>query len=808
MNQGFDLYGVPCPIAAAARLRYCRLGAAALLLSGLSCAVSAQTQETPAPAGGATAPGENAAPSEAPVAATADDEIGEVLVTARRREERAQSVPLSVSVLGSEALEDRHIQNLDDLQSVVPALSVSATSGRPNSPVYSLRGIRPTESVYGQDPTVAVYFADFVLSPAEGTNLGLYDLSSVQVLKGPQGTLFGRNTTGGAMLLTPRRPGHAFASDVMVGYGSYGLAETQVGIDMPLAETFALRLAGRTVNSDGYQTNVEDGPLHGDKLGGENTRSIRLSALWNPRDDIENYTVLSYDRKSTNGRGSQLVDVNPDNTYMQYYDGTSLPSIMDALARARSRNVNDVESDMRQYDDIDVWSVIDTLTVQIGGGLTLKSIAGYRDFQTGSSFDIDSTEIPGLLTAGPQKSTLQHASYELQLLGTAFDDRLNWVTGLYYYFEDGFQQSPGDVFLQLNPTGNPYTQRGDVRNMSYSLFAQGTYRLDERWSLTAGVRGTRDDKEMTVSSHTPTACALEDADGNQLALDHCAMKLSDSFSQPTGTLSVDYKPREHVLLYLSSRLGYRAGGFNLRADTPVEYEPFDPETVTDLELGTKTDWTLADWKMRSNLALYNQWYNDIQRTVAAPNASGVPGSAIQNAAKATVFGVELEQTIAPTRHLSLQLNYAYTLPKYEAWSDPATGYDESRTPFYFTPRNAGNATLSYTLPLRGDAGALLFSAIGSYKSHTWINALQTIKDIRATPLEDRKWLQQDEYWLLDLNASWTEVMGSKFDVSAYMKNVTDTEYAVGGVQLYTTIGIITRAYGEPRTYGMQLRYRF
>jgi iron complex outermembrane recepter protein len=728
-------------------------------------------------------------------------------------------VPVAITAFGADALERLRIDNLDDLQNVVPTLTVSQASGRPNAPVYSLRGIRPTEAIYGQDPTVAVYFADVVLSPAQGSNLGMYDLGSVQVLKGPQGTLFGRNTTGGAILLTPRRPGESFASDVLVGYGTYGLNETQLGIDMPLADTFRLRLTARTIDSEGYQTNVAPGPLQGSKLGGETTRSARLSAVWDITDSVENYAIFSWDDKRTNGRGTTLQAVNP-NTALRCYDGPdnpngecfpgeSLPSIFDAVERARGRDVTDVESDRQQFDDIDVWGVVNTTSARLSDTITLKSIAGYRDFSTSQFFDIDASPIPGILTSA-QEATLEHASYELQLFGTAFD-ALDWQTGLYAYYEDGVERSPGDVLQGLNPN-TPIEQTGAVNNKSYSVFAQSTYRFTAAWSATVGARMTWDEKEMVLTSRLPSACSLsvenEDGETERLPLDRCRVELSDSFSQPTGTASVEYKPREGALLYLASRLGYRAGGFNLRADIPVEYEPFDPETVNDVELGAKLDWSLGAWAMRSNAALYHQWYDDIQRTVAVPNAGGIPGSAVQNAAEATVLGLELEQLIAPTENLSLQINYAYVDPEYERWQDPVTGADLTATPFFFTPEHSVSGTLTYLLPLGSDTGTLRFALSAAYRSETWINALQTITLIEATPVELRDLLKQDAYTLVDLSAGWTEVMGSAFDVLGYVKNLTDEEYKVGGVQLYPTFGLVAAAYGEPITAGVQLRYRF
>jgi iron complex outermembrane receptor protein len=177
--------------------------------------------------------------------------------------------------------------------------------------------------------------------------------------------------------------------------------------------------------------------------------------------------------------------------------------------------------------------------------------------------------------------------------------------------------------------------------------------------------------------------------------------------------------------------------------------------------------------------------------------------------------VELEQTIAPTENVSLQVSYAFTNPKYEDWVDPFTGDDLTHTPFHFTPKHSVNTTLTYVVPLASTAGELRFLASGAYRSHVWINALQTIQAINRTPESVRPTMQQGGYGLLDLSAGWSGIMGTHFEVTAYVKNVTDKEYALGGIQLYQSaradirpFGIVTKAYGEPRTFGMQLRYNF
>lgn len=770
------------------RRRVSRMATAFLLSTTfLAGAGAARAQETAA-----------AAASVAPAS-----ELDAVVVTARRKEENLQSVPVAVTVVSSKVLESFRFEDLKNLSAMEPSFSVSASSGRPNSPVYSLRGIRPTESVYGQDPTVAIYLADVVQSPAQGSNLGFYDLENIQVLKGPQGTLFGRNTIGGAILLTPRKPGGDFGGEIMVGAGSFDMVETQIGINIPVAEKFHLRLAGRTIDGGDYQTNVAPGPLNGTKLGGQTTRSVRLTGVADLTSNASNTTMLTYDSKHTNSRGAVLQAVNP-----AHPRAGATPGLFAALDRAQHRSLNDVESDLRQKDNVEAWSVTNTTVAKLTDDIDFKLIAAYREVETDTLYDLDATIVPNILTT-EQQASLNHGSVEAQLQGRSFDGKLDWVAGLYYYAEDGLEYSPGSFF------GAHLIQSGEVKNKSYSAFAQGSYHFTPNLTLTGGMRLNKDKRGMTIRQNSNgTLCLLQVANSTntglvRLPITDCQVDLSDSFSQPTGTVSLDYKVTPDILLYASSRLGYRSGGFNLRGSQPVQYEPFKPETVRDIEVGSKADWKVGDVALRTNLAVFYQKYDDIQRTVAVATSLGSPASVVINAASATVFGVELQQTIRPVEHLTLQFNGSYNDPKYKNWIDPATSTDLSTTPFFFTPKYSGNAMATYEASLPGDLGTLRFGANAAYTGEVWINALHTITIINQHPASLLPLLKQDAYWLVDANIAWQNIKGSNVDLSIYGKNLTATKYKIGGIQLYTgASGFITAAYGDPRTFGAQLRYHF
>lgn len=736
--------------------------------------------------------------------------LGEIVVTARRRAENQQDVPIAITAIGGETLNNLRVVTVQDLKNLEPSLSVSPASGYPNKPVYSLRGIRPTESIYGQDPTVAIYLAEVVQSPSAGSNLGFYDLENVQILKGPQGTLFGRNTVGGAILLTPRKPGDVVAGFAQAAVGNFGLFRVEAGVDLPISDKFAVRLAGQAIESKGYQTNVAPGPLFGSKLGGESTRSVRLTAVWKPSPNVENTTIFAYDDKNTNGRGTVIQAANPNHALIK-----NTPGIVDAVQRAQNRDVREIESDIRAYDNVSAWSITNTTSVDLNDNLLLKSILSYREVEAALSGDLDATALD-LLNLPNQRSDLQHYSAELQLQGSSFDDRLKWVAGLYYYHEQGIEYSPGTFFPKLVPI-SPIQQGAYINNDSYSVFAQGSFNLTDRLTFTAGARMNWDKKRMDIQSRNALGCSLkvyntatpDPSDTLTLPLSDCNVALQRSFSQPTGNVSLDYRVTPDILVYATSRLGYRSGGFNLRADQPDLYVPFKPETVVDAELGIKADWQAGGVRMRTNVSVYNQWYKDIQRTVAALSSVNTPISKVDNATSAQIFGIEVQQTIRPTDELSLLLAYTYISPKYGAWTNPVSGADLSSTPFFFTPTHSGSATLTYERPLANGFGTAHFTANAAYTGEHWINALHTSEVIAQHPAAVLPLLKQEAYVLVNLSAGLKNIKGSGLDIMAYVRNLTDTEYKTGGVQLYTgASGFITAAYGEPRTYGLQVRYSF
>ena len=485
-----------------------------------------------------------------PVAAQSGEkqmvELEEVLVTARRREESLQDVPIAITAMSADFLRQQNITELNDLAIHVPAMGISQGGPSTNVPVVVLRGQRPSEVTMTVDPAVPLYFAEVVLTPTQGTNLAMYDLANVQVLKGPQGTLFGRNSTGGALLLTPQTPGDELGGYAEAKLGDYNLYHFEGAVDLPASDSLKFRLAGRSLDRDGYQSNVADNALGGDdKFWDENSYGMRLTASFTPNERFQNLTTIAYDENemlarvptplafnSNSGLG-QLMDI-AHNGRLNGLFGTPVGKNIDAaLERQRNRDWNDIETDLRATEDIENWFAANTTEFELSDDLRIKNVFGYRDLDYVYSTDADGTALPVFgsrtsLTAPvtfdtPMAHTeAEQYSDELQLLGSAFDDRLEWILGAYWMRMEG-SQSYKNQNLGANPAWpdgpSPISQlnvpwfvaqnglygdspSGDVENEAWALFGEGTYTLSEQWSLTLGARQSWDDRSMTATNYT------------------------------------------------------------------------------------------------------------------------------------------------------------------------------------------------------------------------------------------------------------------------------------------------------------------
>jgi len=732
--------------------------------------------------------------------------LEEIVVTARRKEESLQEVPISIIAMSGEYLRNNNIDKFEDIQYHAPGLKITSSGTNDQEPIISLRGQRPTEAIISIEPAVHVYFNDVVISPSSGSNVSLYDLQNVQVLKGPQGTLFGRNSTGGAILFSPTKPGDELDGFVQFGAGNYNRVETEFGVNVPVSDDVQFRLAGKTVDRDGYVENLS--PTGDSDIWDDKSQALRLSSVINFTDNLENYSVISWDESDAAGRQPALAALNPGHplgSFLQFMIDSGVIADQPGLhdPSAAETNVED------RYERVEAWFTSNT-TTWTTNNLIVKNILGYRKVEHENTLDTDGTGIPLIQTleGSPLSTEAESFSEEIQFQGKELDDRLDWITGIYFYKMDG---------TRLQPTQSPpgYLENtGDIDNRSIAWLAQGSYDFSEKWSSTIGLRRSWDERNVAVGDTLNGVCLTADESGNFLPADNCQINNSEKWTANTWLVNLNYQIAETAMAYLSVATGYRAGGFNLRGRSPQELTPFNEENVTNYEFGLKADWDLGGMQVRTNLAAYRQDYQDIQVTTAVPGASG-NGNLItitSNAAEATIDGLDLEVTLIPTDNLTLSLNYAYVDAVFDEYLDttttaldpPQPPVDRSGSGFKHVPEHQVTATIRYRLPLDSALGDVSFQANIYYQSEELMLDRSPLVD---DAIEDLVRIQ-DAYSVQNYMIDWSSVLGSSLDLSLYLKNASDEEYIVGSQPVLAQLGTALSSYGEPRTYGLSATYHF
>jgi iron complex outermembrane recepter protein len=774
---------------------------------------------------------QEAAPAEAE--ARTAGAVDDIIVTARRREERLQDVPQAILAFSPAQLERANIAQIADLVRIAPGLVFQPTALSSKALTLTLRSQRQNLPNITFDPSVVVYFNEVPNMRMLGGNTALYDLSSIQVLKGPQGTLFGRNSTGGALLITPQAPTDELGGYVKAGVGNYASWEVEGALNIPINEQIQVRLSGRHSQHDGYM------PVVGRNysVDDDKTDAYRISVKFQPTEGVTNTTVFDAVQQRGAGTAFRLAGCFPGGPA----NGAAF-QLCSELPKLAGQPWNATTSDVdRKGINIKAYQLSNITTAEVGS-VTLKNIFGYRDLDSFVTFDIDGT--PKNVLFATDKIKMHQVSNEIQLIGKAFDNALNYQIGGFFFEEQGDE-------LQLTPTlGSTSASDLSVINRSYSVFGQLTYKIPglEGLSVTAGLRQTWDRRQMTnrgknilaiytgpdlsnVGSATVT-CRLQAGPlTSSGALNPCEKTVAASFSKLTYNLSVDYKINNQVLVYLASRKGYRAGGFFNAPRAPIEFLPYAPELITDYELGLKADYRIGSVRGRTNIALYTGDFKGAQRNTSTQEqiidpTTGqqifVTRSVILNVESARVRGVEVEQMWRPFDLLELNASYAFSDAKYKRFvvtSPSGTVQDFTNAPFAGAPRHTLSGSARLQIPVDESAGRVFAQISGSYVSSSVgadgtssYNPTLIADTVGATAdgtpaLSVRKNAIIDAYHTFDARLDWEKVAGTSLDLSFWIRNLTDEHYFVGG-QYVQPLGFWVRNPGTPRTFGFQARYSF
>ena len=729
-----------------------------------------------------------------------------IVVTAQRREESLQDTPVAVSAFTADAIETKGIDDISEVASFTPNLvfdTTSPVSGLSSGAVVFIRGIGNTDFSLTTDPGVGTYVDGVYMSRSAGGVLDVLDVERIEVLRGPQGTLFGRNTMGGAISVTSHKPADEFQGKAELTAGDFSRLDVRASVDVPFSEAFRATFAVSEKNRDGFVDRV----LVGDRLGDENKFALRASAVFEPGDNLDFQFSYDYTRIDEQSAGSTLAGFTPGAGTVGYGLATygDIPAGLADLSQYITDGADDISYATGATGtelDINGLSLHGTYR---GSGFDLKYTVAQRQTEGGFYRDPDNSPHAITETLNPDYEHRQ-TSHELQLTGAGFDQRLKYVAGLYYFQEDGTDNVFVPVFLPSPDlaVGFPaaITNRAAVDTNSKAAYFQASWGLSGIFSATAGVRQTKDEKDFVYTQYIGA-----DIHGNPLPFFPGAVNkdgvftpgllplvgngsgaASDSFSETTFKFGVDASLADNTLLYYSFSQGFKSGGFVLRyVESVPDIRTFQPELVDSHEIGFK--WQGFDDRVRLNAAAFYSDYEEVQVTFF----DSLGGPVTANAGTVEIKGLEVELTALVSDRLLLDVSYGYADAGYTT-INPISGLsltlDESAR-LVNTPENTFNIGLEYSLPIGGRQLAARVDY--SYKDDVF-------NDSQNSPF-----LFQEAYDTL--NASIRLSIGESVDVVVFVDNLTNERFIESGDSNFG-LGFHEANYNRPREYGVTFRYRF
>lgn len=701
----------------------------------------------------------------------------DIVVTAQRRSERLQDVPVSVSAMGGEALKSLGVSKPQDVFRQMPSITFQAPAGAAGFPIYVVRGVAMLDLSYTSESSVATYRDDVY----QGNNaLGatpVFDLERVEVLRGPQGTLWGRNATGGLINFISAQPTRQFAASTTMQYGNFDDVVLEGFVSGPLSDKVRARLAGRFNSNNGYQTDTTNSL----RLGAtDHAIDVRGILAFEPTDDLS-ITVSAHftDASGRNDAGAFKGLRQPGNPALSC---TLEQVLANQCVNSRGyRNPTFTRGLAYSGEDLSFsrngWGANGRLEWDLGG-LTLTSITAYETIRKFEGFDADRAPIGQSSGRFWQVFDIDHEqiSQELRLSGES--DSLKWQVGGFYYHDKRFYTSS----LPFIPAGN----WADQSITSYSVFAQGTYAVTDAFNVTAGARYTKDNKNILLAGVSAGGVPGTRA-GTQTFL-------LDSKTAPdavTWRLGADYHVTPDVMLFATASTGYKVGGFNATGQfSAATAGPVDPEKITAYELGIKSAW--FDRRLTANLTIYHTIWDRIQAaaTVPIPGTNTI-GVVYTNIGKAKIRGLEAEIAFRPIDELSLNAGLSLNHNRVSASGVVIGGRPIDGNILANTPKAALFGAVSWEPRLANDS-RLIFGVNASYQGR---------KNFRP---DNSPYTYQPAYTLVDGRIGWADAQ-DRYRIEIFAKNLFNQEYFESGAPFGDEA---IYAWGMPRTYGLRLTSKF
>ncbi|KAF0182429.1 MAG: TonB-dependent receptor plug [Caulobacteraceae bacterium] len=711
----------------------------------------------------------------------------EIVVTAQKREQSIQDTPLAISAFGAQALQDLQVSDVADLASVAPGLQgVAVSSGQP---LLSIRGIGSNDFSVGADPALGVFIDEVYVGRSAGAITNLFDVERVEVVRGPQGTLFGRNTTAGAISIIRNQPTQEFEASAAVTVAELNEVAAQAIVSGPVSDELALRGSIYSRQRDGYIDQVPTG----EELGNIDSFSARIAAALDPSDGVRFNLSFDFQRDDESSAIYQSRSFNGAVTDLDFHQSTT----------------NLTQDELYNQRDIYLAALRGAFDL---GPFTLTSITAYRTYQLDYQEDTDGG--PANLLAFSVDEAQQAVSQEFRLNYSS--DRIDWFVGASYFSEDIEQTSRANyneedvcgavarvaigATLPCGPLLNflsggaiPDTFVGlpsvtDVNNAdatysSWGVYTDLTYHVSDDLRLIAGVRFSNDDKEVVIDNPAPASSVAPLLLGSPtvfLESTVAPVSLSDSWSDWSPRFAIQYDLNDDLMAYVSAARGYKSGGFNLLVPSGGT---FDPEIVTSYEAGLKG--SLAEGRLIFDMDAFYYEYQDLQ--VQIVNAFPIT----ENAGEARGYGLEASFQARPTDALHIGGSLMLLDAEYTEYS-PSPGIDYKGNRLNRAPSVAASLQADYTFVL-GATGELTLGANVRYQDDTYHSPDNN--NVQFAPTNT----------LTDVRASWSP--NETWTLTAFVNNVFDEQYITQTQQL-AALGIQVIQAGEPRIAGLRLNADF
>jgi iron complex outermembrane recepter protein len=740
----------------------------------------------------------NADPDTDAVDSDGHGRLEDVVVTARRRAENAQDVPIPITALTGNSLEESGQYRLEDLNERLPSLNAQFANPRQTS--IAVRGLGNNPANDGLESSVGVYLDDVYLGRPGMANQDLVDLDQVSLLRGPQGTLFGKNTTAGVLNLTTRSPSFKPDGVLETSFGNYDYYQVRGTLSGPIHDdTLAGRISYAKTSRDGYIDDVTDGR----RLNGVDRDGLRGQLLFKPNDTLSIRVIGDYEKENSDCCVSVLYNVGPNN-------GALLKARLAAAGATEIYDPNFLSTSLNDNQHMRVRQGGGSVQAnwRFDGGYNLTSITAYRAWHFVPTNDADGTSVSAITNAG-QAVNDEQWSQEIRL-ASPVGGPIDWVAGIYYFY----QYQSNLAYTQYGPAAHAlyglpafyndaYSQvRAYPKTNSYAAFGQGTWHITDQWSLTAGLRDTYEDKTSRIERNAPSG-----APGISLALPaYSSGDLQISNDNVSALLSLSYKFDSNVLGYLSASRGAKAGGINESvpaAGLTASSLYVAPETANDYELGLKS--TLLDQQLLVDVNLFWTDVKDYQATQLDETTPGVFVQTLSNIGGVRTRGVETEVTAKPVDWFAFDLNASYNDAVYTSYSNAPCSVESTLAgqitcnltgeQVVGAPKWVVNPDISVNHSLGGGVNGY---ALAGY---SWRSSFFGTSD-------NSDYGRVNAYGLVNLRLGVRGDLGSnKWDFSLWANNALDKRYLVGGLS-----GATFRAYslfpGTPRFWGATVRVEF